>query len=170
MTIDAIHSQDCAPLSEGSVSQVVFILGAGASRDCGGPLMSDFMDIASDLLLSGKVKDSRSEFEQVFKTVGELQIVHSKAQLDLTNIETIFTALELGRVIRRVPGLPNNRISKTINALKTLIVRTLEVQILFSRDANGRIEAPPPYEEFVSLVRNLRSTWTPNRTVFDNNI
>ena len=86
------------------MSDVVFILGAGASRDCGGPLMSDFLDISQELLLSRKVDDKEEEFKRVFEAIGGLQRVHSKAQIDLYNIESIFTALELGKVIKPTPS------------------------------------------------------------------
>lgn len=67
--------------------------------------MFDFLDVASDLLRSNAVQEKRSEFEQVFSAIGALQAVHSKAQLDLNNIESIFTVLELGKIIQKIPGL-----------------------------------------------------------------
>jgi hypothetical protein len=97
-----------------SLSNVVFILGAGASRQCGAPLMFDFLDVASNLLRSNEVQEKRTEFERVFVAIGALQVVHSKAQLDLNNIESIFTVLELGRIIQRVPGLKRSRFPKLL--------------------------------------------------------
>ena len=113
------------------MSNVVFILGAGASRQCGAPLMFDFLDVASNLLRSNAVQEKRAEFERVFAAIGALQAVHSKAQLDLNNIESIFTVLELGRIIQRVPGLSAEQIPEAIAALKDLIVKTLEVTMRF---------------------------------------
>lgn len=89
--------------------------------------MSDFLDIASDLLRSNAVQEKRAEFEKVFSAIGALQAVHSKAQLDLNNIESIFTVLELGRIIKKVPSLSPEQIPEAISALKELIVKTLEV-------------------------------------------
>lgn len=146
------------------MSNVVFILGAGASRQCGAPLMADFLDIASDLYRSGKVADSQSQFERVFSTIGALQAVHSKAQLDLSNIESVFTALELGRIIQRIPGVPDADIGETIAALKALIVKTLERTILFP--VKGRRICPPkPYGEFADLLLYLRNDAFPAQTV-----
>lgn len=59
------------------MSSVVFILGAGASQQGGGPLMSDFLDAASDLLHSNRVNDKRTQFEKVFSVRGGLQAIHS---------------------------------------------------------------------------------------------
>lgn len=146
------------------MSSVVFILGAGASRECGGPLMADFLDIASDLLLTGKVAKKRVEFEKVFDAIGKLQIVHSKSQLDLVNIESILTALELGLIIRRVPGLAIDEIPQIISALKDLIVSTLEARIRFKRYGND-ILPPAAYENFAKLVKYIQEGSSPKHTV-----
>lgn len=145
------------------MSNVVFILGAGASKQCGAPLMSNFLDIASDLLRSNAVQEKRAEFEKVFAAIGALQAVHSKAQLDLNNIESIFTVLELGRIIQRVPSLSSDRIPETISALKELIVKTLEVTMAFPTDRQ-HIGVPKPYEEFGKLLSHLYKDAFPTQT------
>lgn len=146
------------------MSNVVFILGAGASKKAGAPLMADFLDVASDLLRSNAVQEKRAEFERVFAAIGALQSVHSKAQLDLNNIESIFTVLELGKIIQRIPSLASEAIPQTISALKELIVKTLEVKMMFP--TNGRnVGVPRPYEAFATLLRHLRNDAHPNQTV-----
>lgn len=136
------------------LSNVVFILGAGASRQCGAPLMFDFLDVASDLLRSNAVQEKRAEFERVFLAIGALQAVHSKAQLDLNNIESIFTVLELGKIIQKIPGLQPQEIPDVISALKELIVKTLEVTMVFPTDGT-HIGVPKPYEAFGQLLTHL---------------
>jgi len=145
------------------MSNVVFILGAGASKQSGAPLMYDFLDVATDLLRSNRVNDKRAEFERVFSAIGGLQVVHSKAQLDLNNIESIFTALELGRIIQRVPGMDIGDIDEAIKALKDLIVRTLEVTIGFPHHKN-HITAPKPYDALAKLIRHLRDDAEPTQS------
>lgn len=145
------------------MSNIVFILGAGASRQSGTPLMSDFLDIASDLLRSNSVEEKRAEFERVFAAIGALQAVHSKAQLDLNNIESIFTVLELGRIIQRVPGMSLEQIPEAIAALKELIVKTLEVTMAFPIDGQY-IGVPKPYEAFGKLLTHLYKDAAPART------
>lgn len=66
------------------MSDVVFILGAGASRDCGGPLMSDFLDISQELLLSRKVDDKEEEFKRVFEAIGVFSASTRKPRLIFT--------------------------------------------------------------------------------------
>lgn len=145
------------------MSNVVFILGAGASRQCGAPLMADFLDVASDLLRANAVQEKRAEFEKVFAAIGALQAVHSKAQLDLNNIESIFTVLELGRIIQRVPSLSAEEIPQVIAALKELIVRTLEVTMNFPV-REGYIGVPKPYEAFAKLLRHFYEGAFPSQT------
>lgn len=125
--------------------------------------MSDFLDVASDLLRSNAVQEKRPEFEKVFAAIGALQSVHSKAQLDLNNIESIFTVLELGRIIQRVPGLSSQEIPEAIAALKELIVKTLEVTMTFPTEG-PYIGVPKPYEEFGTLLTHLYKDAFPNQT------
>lgn len=146
------------------MSNVVFVLGAGASHAAGAPLMANFLDIATDLLRSGRVDDKREHFERVFEAIGGLQAVHSKAQLDLNNVESIFTALELGRIIQRVPGMDSTKIEATISSLKELIVKTLEVTIPFPT-RKSHIGIPSPYEAFAGLLKYLREEAFPAQTV-----
>lgn len=145
------------------MSDIVFILGAGASRQAGGPLMSDFLDVASDLLRSNQVNTKREEFNRVFAAIGGLQAVHSKAQLDLNNIESIFTALELGRVIQRVPGMEAGEIPEAIASLKELIVTTLDTTIRFPCERRY-IKAPEPYSKFAGLLNYLRTDASPTKS------
>lgn len=78
------------------MSNIVFILGAGASQQCGAPLMSDFLDVASNLLRSNAVQEKRTEFEKVFSAIGALQSVHSKAQCAGGGVECPIHSIILG--------------------------------------------------------------------------
>ena len=151
------------------MSGVVFILGAGASCECGGPLMGNFLDRAQDLLLSGKVEKYKTDFDLVFKTIANLQAVHSKAELDLQNIESVFTALELARVIRCLPGCLEDSIECDIDSvivsLKRVIAITLEESIKFPYDKYNRVIAPHSYGDFVVLLKELRKDKSLKRAV-----
>ena len=69
------------------MSEIVFILGAGASKEAGAPLMSDFLEKADELYRKGQVDEFSQDFKNVFEAISNLQTVHSKAELDLDNIE-----------------------------------------------------------------------------------
>jgi hypothetical protein len=146
------------------MSDIVFILGAGASKQCGAPLMADFLDVAQSLTRTGETKAKKEHFENVFRAIGSLQSVHSKAQLDLTNIESIFTALEISNVLKKLPGFEAEEIPNVIASLKEVIVKTLELTIDFPT-RKTYIGVPKPYEEFAKLISHLRGEAYPKQSV-----
>ncbi len=138
-----------------ATKKIVFILGAGASQDCGAPLMKDFLNVSRDLLLEGKVEKYRIEFEQVFFAIQKLQKIHSKSLLDLNNIESIYTLFEFSQLINKLPDYPQKDIKKLIASLVRVIVSTLEQSILFSIDNSGVFSSSGSYGGFVELLKNL---------------
>ncbi|MBL8224388.1 MAG: hypothetical protein JNM50_03570 [Chromatiales bacterium] len=126
--------------------------------------MANFLDVARDLLSTNSIDAvSKALFEKVFNAIGGLQVVHSKSQLDLNNIEAIFTALELGRIIQSVPGTDEADIPHVIAALKEVIVKTLEATLRFPvRDR--WIGVPTPYQAFAELIAYLRDAAHPTQT------
>jgi hypothetical protein len=148
------------------VNNIVFILGAGASRHCGGPLMDNFLDIAKDIYLSGRAGEKADQFKLVFEKIGDLQSVFSKGNIDDTNIEAIFSAFEFGGTINKLPNTKPENIAEVINALKEVIVRTLEVSIKFPVRENGDIILPPHgYEFFADFIFNIRNRTKPKYNV-----
>lgn len=146
------------------MANVVIILGAGASREAGGPLMGDFLDIADSLWKTNSVGDKAEFFARVFAAIGALQIVHSKAQLDLSNIESVFNALEMARILKKFPGPEDFSVEAAIEALKRLIACTLEQTIRFPVSSR-RIGPPPPYGTFAELLKHLTDDAHPKQSV-----
>lgn len=146
------------------MSDIVFILGAGASKRCGAPLMNDFLETAFNLWKTNKVQEKQEHFERVFKAISALQIVHSKSQLDLGNIESIFTALEMANVLGKLPTFEPNEIGEVITSLKELIVATLETTMTF-QVAGTSLKPIKHYNLFVDLISYLMSHAHPKRSV-----
>jgi len=146
------------------MSNVVFILGAGASKEAGAPLMADFLDVAWRLWKAGRVNDYAAKFEEVFRGISSLQVVHSKSQLDFDNIESVFAAFEMGKILKRLPGVKVESIDSRIESLKTLIGATIEETMMLPVGAQ-RPKPPVPYRTFVEMVKYLRTEATPHRTV-----
>jgi hypothetical protein len=146
------------------MSNVVFVLGAGCSKECGAPLMTDFLDVASYLHSTGEVRDKGPHFEQVFKAIGKLQAVHSKSQLDLNNIESIFNTFEMANTIGKLPGFETAEILGVISSLKEVIVTTLEQTIKFPF-RGSHIDAPPSYKLFTELLQHIMNDAAPKHTV-----
>lgn len=146
------------------MSNVVFILGAGCSKPTGAPLIAEFLDTASRLHSTGQVTDKDEYFERVFRAIGSLQSVHSKGQLDLYNIESIFNAFEIANTIKKLPGFSSDEIPQVIESLKEVIVATLENTVDFPA-IDHSIGIPYPYKPFTELLTHLTDIATPKRTV-----
>jgi hypothetical protein len=147
------------------MTNTVFILGAGASRAAGAPLMNEFLDTAHNLWQLQKVgKEYESQFKIAFEAISALQAVHSKSQLDLQNIESVFTTCEIAKTLGRFPGKDDKGIEDLIRALKVVIVRTLEETVLFPV-IERRVGAPKPYGEFVKLLEALKDSSNPRHSV-----
>ncbi|MBI5693647.1 MAG: hypothetical protein HZC55_26520 [Verrucomicrobia bacterium] len=133
----------------------IILLGAGASAQFGAPVMSNFLDVARDLYAAGKVGPEKGRFENVFSAIASLQAVHSKADFDLINIESIFTAFELAKTLGRFPDRKPEELDKLIEDLKWLIIVTIEQTVRF-RANEGRIEA---HDGTASFLAKLRELW-----------
>jgi len=146
------------------MSRTVFILGAGASAEAGAPLMANFLDVANDLRPSVKEEPFTQGFDLVFKARAELQRVHSKAVLDLDNIESVFAAFEMAELIGGLGNLREDEIKGLDPAIRRLIVRTLTDSIRFPVKEK-KAWPPGAYHEFVGLVGGLRAKANDPRAV-----
>jgi len=147
-----------------TMANVVFILGAGTSRQGGAPLMADFLDVAHNLWKTDRVIEKAEYFKSVFASIGRMQAVHSKAQLDLDNIESVFNAFVMARILNKFPGDTNFSGEELEDALKQLIATTLQKTLLFPVQGGG-VTAPKPYPVFANLLDYLRRDSHPQRTV-----
>jgi hypothetical protein len=84
------------------MSKHVFILGAGFSHSAGAPLMSEFLERAENLF---RRDDGHGTYDRLFTVLSALQSVHSKSDLDLYNLESVFGVFEMGRTLNRLPGV-----------------------------------------------------------------
>lgn len=138
------------------MSEIVFILGAGASKHCGAPLMGEFLDRADNLRREGGGHIDHEAFNRVFNAVSELQKVHSKATLDLDNLESVFGAFEMAQVIGLFPGLSGDAIPQLNRSFRKVIAQTLEETVGFVF-AKGQINPPTDYHNFADLISDLGS-------------
>jgi hypothetical protein len=122
----------------------VFILGAGASREAGAPLMFDFIDVARELRRADRVADAKHAFDAVFDAISALQRVHSKAQLDLNNVETVFSTFDMAQILGALCDYPSEQIEALAPAMRIVIARTIEETLQFPQTNDVR-EPPTPY-------------------------
>jgi len=137
------------------MSKTVFVLGAGASVEAGAPVMNDFLDKAERLRELGRVSDSQREFDLVFKALAALNHAHSKAVLNVRNIEEVFAAFEMAKLIRRLDPLAIEDIESLPEAMQRVIVRTLEKSVLFPIEKRVGLKLPGKYEGFADLFIHL---------------
>lgn len=160
------------------MAQNVFILGAGASQEAGAPLMNDFLDKVDNLYTYEKdrLKLGRSfksdlllkDYENVRNIISDLQIIHSKSNLDLYNIETLFGAIEMANLISYLPNHNQDDISKLRSSIINVIVTTLELSVQFPVPSNYDdndddrggdpffiLGVPKPYDELIKTLKLL---------------
>lgn len=147
------------------MNHIVFVLGAGASVQAGAPLMYNFIDVAQNLYATRQVEEHKADFERVFKSISALHKVHSKADLDLINIESIFTTLEMANILKKLRGFKSEEIPEVIASLKKVIMVTLERTISYPSDGYSSYKAPAPYPAFVELIKDLTSKGIPKNKV-----
>jgi hypothetical protein len=144
------------------MARTVFILGAGASKKAGAPLMGDFLDIARDLWRGRHA--TNEAFGKVFRGISRLQQVHSKASLDIHNVESVFAAFEMSKTLGRFGEYDLAQIDELVASMREVIVQTLDETIRIPWSGN-QPRAPEPYPEFVRLVSDLNRASRPERTV-----
>lgn len=142
------------------MADVVFILGAGCSAHAGAPVMANFLERARDLYAVDDVGEKKAEFELTFEVISELQRVHSKARLDHNNIESVFSAVDLARTLKTLPGISPEKIEDAAKALTWLIVRTLEQSIEFET-RGGYLSGTADYISLAKLIEELRGRTPP---------
>ncbi len=148
------------------MASTVFILGAGASKDAGVPLMTDFLDVAHDLWKIGKLGEADKSFETVFRGISKLQLVHSKSQLDIQNIESVFASFEMAKILKRFAGdYTPEKIEELTAAMKSVIVTTIQETTSIQRGSGEMIIAPYPYNHFVSHLLKSVMKITPCQSV-----
>ena len=143
------------------MSQVVFILGAGASRQAGAPLMADFLDRAEHLMAKGRVPEHEKHFRKVFEAIARLQSVNYKSYLDLDNLESVFAAFEMGKLTGTLGGLSREQIEDLVGSMRWVIWSTLENTMNFpgGEGREGSLPGiPVPYRSFAELVRDLNAS------------
>ncbi len=148
------------------MANTVFILGAGASYQAGAPLMNDFLDVAYNLWRTGDVKDFDQQFASVFRGRSALQQVHSKSQLNIQNIESVFAAFEMGKTLQKFGDFNNEEIENLVAAMKSIIVATIESKLEFPVSSDqASIYSPYPYDSFVEMLQNLKTKSVPKQDV-----
>lgn len=115
--------------------------------------MDEFYDRARKIRSSSLLKNSfKKHFDIVFSAIDKLQIISSKAKLRLYNIEDLYSALEMARIVRGFTNFSLKEIEETIESLKIVITSTIENSIKFKIINNK----PEPHDVYHNLVNRVQ--------------
>jgi len=137
------------------MSETVFILGAGASKAAGAPLMQDFLDAAEKLMKQGKLNDIKADYDLVFKGIEALHMALPKARYDVSNIESVAGAFEMAHLFKNLGALQKQDVEMLPEAMKRLIVCVIErsITLRVAGPTEGKRVLPPqPYDKFVEYL------------------
>jgi len=81
------------------MAETVFILGAGASRESGAPLMSDFFDVMERVIEGNQDQTLKDALHAVIRAVVDLESSAARINVDTNNVESILGLFEMARLI-----------------------------------------------------------------------
>jgi hypothetical protein len=128
------------------VAKNVFILGAGASRQAGGPLMRDFLDTTERVL-----KRDDPDVVAVLGGLASLRRSYAFARLDLLNIESLLSCFEMAELLGGIAGIEPETAAQLPVALRRVMTKTLNESIRCERGPYYSFP-PAPYPDFASSV------------------
>lgn len=109
---------------------VTLILGAGASFNYKAPLMKDFYRVAIELFTTENNSNLIDHYKVVFSFMDLLQKSQAKANLDLHNVEQVYTALEMARMLNleslKVKGVSWARMEES---MRYFLTKTIESRV-----------------------------------------
>ena len=84
--------------------------------------------------------------------------LHAKSVVDLENIESVFSLIEMGDLIQKLPGTTSEEISLATRAIRRVLSETIELRCRFPTKDGYRI----PHPEYRALVEHVESSRAAN--------
>lgn len=103
-------------------NNIVYVIGAGASVATGIPAMNSFVATMYEMFADSEDPD----YQNVFRALSDLRKVYSNSQLDLSNIESVLAAFDMGRLVKRLGRFQGDETKSIYRALVDMIVQTVE--------------------------------------------
>lgn len=136
--------------------KTVFILGAGASADAGIPVMADFLDKARDLYSENLLSsEEKLAFQRVFSAIHQLKGISFYSNLDLNNIETVFSAFDMGKLLGRLGNLTKDEIEDVNRSVHMLIGSTIDFNTSLKHRGEGNYSLKGPYQAFAQFLKSV---------------
>lgn len=138
----------------------MFILGAGASKPAGCPVMSEFLEKARRLALASPVGSPlRDNYEVVYDIQSVLTRALAQSSFDIDNIESIMCAIELGISLGGFGGLSRENLEDAQKALLYVIADTLDRTLGISpnrHEHDGKVHIAGTISAYQSLSHYAR--------------
>lgn len=143
--------------------KTVFILGAGASADAGLPVMANFLDRARDFYSSNSLQENeKKSFEEVFKAIHELKGASFYSNLDLNNIEAVYSAFDMGKLLGQLGSISPERIQSLNSSIQNLIGITIDLSTTLIHHSGQNTTIKGPYHAYVQFIQSLWKNNTDN--------
>ncbi len=120
--------------------------------------MADFLDRARSLFADNPHNECSADLQRVFTAISKLQSVHSKSELDIVNLESVFSAFEMAELL----GIEHYG-RDLVRSMRRLIAWTLDEAVRLTL-RRGKIFSSSPYESFASLISKLTNGRDPTRS------
>jgi len=138
------------------MANIVFVLGAGASRQGGCPVMAEFLPKARHLYATGQLGQFADDFELVDRVIQELLRGHSKVRSIHSHMEWVFNAIEIGIACGRLGNMSRDELQRCKEGFIRLIVGVLELTQDFKiHQSIGTPMLPEGYDELGRFVRRV---------------
>ena len=151
-------------------NNLIFILGAGASREAGVPTMYQFLDQTEIVIQklnhhSRLDEELKSSYLSIMEMKGMLNNIYHKANIDLDNIEHLYGALTMGKIFGGIGEKGINEIDILLDQLELVIIRTIEESMVLGNDI-FHAKSPEPYDNFLRVLKQIyNKTPTTNITI-----
>jgi len=150
----------------GPLATDVMVFGAGASHSMGIPLMQGFIDAADELRGSPPQTLSLDAFSHFFELLeNHLPRLHQRSVVDLRNIESVFSLVEMGRLVRRLPGIDDNDVESAAAAVRRVLAETIIHTGAFDL-VDAQWVPPREYSAIATLGGSSLQSYKPGSTAF----
>lgn len=116
--------------------------------------MPEFLDAAHDLM-SGNHDIAKDDFRLVFELVQErLLQLQARSAVDLDNVESVFSLIEMGRLLGKLPRTSPEEVERAGQAIRTVLAETIELNCQFKISEQGDWLPHHDYEQLLTGIQN----------------
>lgn len=145
------------------MAKVLLIVGAGASVMSGLPVLANFFDFMFRQIESAKVHGLRDDVLEFRRAHDLLASVTPNADIDLFNLESVWTAMEMGKQLhdsdRSSPfGMMDSAMQAMVRLIQYCVSSGMDFRWMMRPAANGTAKSYHPvsakYLKFVNMLEN----------------